>query len=117
MSWFAAFGGVALVLLWTWRARLLDRRSLLRLAGVGGCGLAAIAAFAEPIVRRITEIDPEMDTVVVRMQLNEVALNMIRARPLPSTGRSRASRKATRGTSCCSWACGSRRGVSSASVG
>jgi O-antigen ligase len=85
-AWMALLVGVACSFFLGWRKVWLSTRSLAKLTAIALPALMVGMLFGSSIVTRLTEVHPGMDTLVDRMKLIQVALNMIAAQPLLGVG-------------------------------
>lgn len=85
-AWTSLLAGVVIILFLGWRAARINTRSLAKLTAIALSAAMVGMLFGSSIVTRLTEVHPGMDTLVDRMKLNQVALNMIAAQPLLGVG-------------------------------
>lgn len=85
-AWISLLAGVAVILVWGWRAGRLGAKSVPSLSAIALSAAVVGALFATSITARLAEVHPRMDVIVDRMQLNRVAMNMISAHPLMGVG-------------------------------
>lgn len=85
-AWISLLAGVAISLFLGWHAGWLGSRSSVRLTVIALSAAMVGALFASSIATRLAEVQPSMDVIVDRMKLNQVAVNMIGARPLLGVG-------------------------------
>jgi len=85
-AWTSLVAGVAIILFLGWRAARINTRSLAKLTAIALSAAMVGMVFGSSIVTRLTEVRPGMDTLVDRVKLNQVALNMIGAQPLLGVG-------------------------------
>ena len=85
-AWISLLAGVALILFWGWRTTRLGTKSIRSISLIALAAAVVGVLFATSITARLTEVHPDMEVLVDRMQLNRVAINMINAHPLLGVG-------------------------------
>jgi len=85
-AWLSVFVGMLFGVVVLGHRHWLSGTAAKRLTAVSLIGALVGGVFAGPIVERVTEVSLRLSTLVDRARLNQVAFNMIRARPALGIG-------------------------------
>ncbi len=85
-AWISLVASMLVILLLAWRTGRLSKKALFRIAGSLVVVATIAMLFSGSISSRISEVRSDLYVLSDRMKLNQVAMNMIRSRPILGVG-------------------------------